>query len=109
LSAFNADLAKFAASNAQVVGVNTDTVFSHMAFQKSLGGIKFPLATDRWPYANVAKAYGVFPPTKHEIPFVNDRAIFVVDKNGRIAWAKVYELRQTPDVGEVLEAVQRLK
>jgi peroxiredoxin len=91
------------------VGVNTDTVFSHIAFQKSLGSLKFPLATDRWPYAETAGAYGIFPASKHEIPFVNDRAIFVVDQGGRIVWAKVYELRQNPDVGEVLEAVRQLK
>jgi peroxiredoxin len=90
------------------VGVSTDTVFSHVAFQKSLGGLKFPLATDRWPYAQTAEAYGVFPPTRHQIPFINDRAVFIVDKNGTIAWSKVYELRQLPDNAEILEALKRL-
>jgi len=87
------------------VGVSTDSVFSHIAFQESMGGIEFPLATDRWPYAAAAKAYGIFPPSKHEIPFVNDRAIFIVDENSKVAWTKVYELRQLPDVDEVLEAL----
>lgn len=86
--------------------MSTDSIFSHIAFQKSLGGLEFPLATDRWPYAATAKAYGIFPPTRHEVPFVNDRAIFIVDKNGKLAWSKVYELRQLPDVGEVLEALR---
>jgi len=90
------------------VGVSTDTVFSHVAFQKSLGGLKFPLATDRWPYAQTAEAYGVFPPTRHQIPFINDRAVFIVDKNGTIAWSKVYELRQLPDNAEMLEALKEL-
>jgi len=90
------------------VGVSTDTVFSHVAFQKSLGGLKFPLATDRWPYAQTAEAYGVFPPTRHQIPFINDRAVFIVDKNGTIAWSKVYELRQLPDNAEILEALKKL-
>jgi alkyl hydroperoxide reductase subunit AhpC len=90
------------------VGVSTDSVFSHIAFQKSLGGLKYPLAADRWPYAATAQAYGIFPPSKHEIPFVNDRAIFVVDKDGKIAWSKVYELRQLPDLDEVLDALQKI-
>lgn len=90
------------------MGVSTDTVFSHVAFQKSLGGLKFPLATDRWPYAQTAEAYGVFPPTRHQIPFINDRAVFIVDKNGTIAWSKVYELRQLPDDAEILEALKKL-
>ncbi len=87
------------------MGVSTDSVFSHIAFQKSLGGITFPLAADRWPYAQTAAAYGIFPPAKHTIPFVNDRAIFVVDKDGKIAWSKVYELRTLPEPSEVLEAL----
>ncbi len=90
------------------MGVNTDTVFSHIAFQKSLGGLGYPLASDRWPYAETAKAYGVFPPTKHQFAFVNDRATFIVDKNGKIAWSKIYELKQAPDNAEILEALRKL-
>jgi len=104
-----ANLARFAGANAQVVGVNTDTVFCHTAFQKSLGGLSFPLATDRWPYAETARAYGIFPPSKHQVPFVNDRAVFIVDRHGRIAWSKIYELRQNPDVSEILDAVEKLR
>jgi len=94
--------------NAQVVGVNTDTVFSHIAFQKSLGGLNFPLASDRWPYAQTAKAYGVFPASKHQFAFVNDRAVFVVDKDGQIAWLKVYELKQAPNNAEILDVLRTL-
>ena len=90
------------------MGVSTDTVFSHKAFQKELGGLGFPLATDRWPYAETAKAYGLFPPGKHQLPFVNDRAVFIVDKNGKIAWSKVYELKQQPDNTEILDALRKL-
>ncbi len=77
-----------------------------MAFQKSLGGLSFPLASDRWPYAETAKAYGIFPASKHQLAFVNDRAVFVVDKNGKIAWSKVYELKQVPEVAEILKALR---
>jgi len=90
------------------VGVNTDSVPSHIAFQKNLGGLKYPLASDRWPYAQTAQAYGIFPPSKHPVPFVNDRAVFIVDKTGKVAWAKVYELKQQPDQGEILEALKEL-
>ena len=91
------------------MGINTDTVFSHKAFQKSLGGLKFPLATDRWPYARTAEAYGLFPPTRHQVPFANDRAVFIVDKQGKIAWSKVYELGQRPDIGEILDELKKLR
>ncbi len=79
-----------------------------MAFQKSLGGVGFPLATDRWPYAKTAEAYGLFPPSKHNIAFINDRAVFIVDRNGKVAWSKVYELKQAPDNVEILDTLRKL-
>lgn len=108
LAAFQGDLAKFAGANTQVMGVSTDTIFSHQAFQQALGGLSYPLLADRWPYAETAKAYGVFPPSKHTIPFVNDRAIFIVEKNGKIAWSKVYEIGQMPETQEILDALRNL-
>lgn len=90
------------------MGVSTDSVFSHQAFQKELGGLSFPLASDRWPYAAVAHAYGVFPPSKHQLPFVNDRAVFVVDKRGKIAWSKVYELKEQPENADILGILRTL-
>jgi peroxiredoxin len=94
--------------NAQVVGVNTDSIFSHKAFQKSLGGLNFPLASDRWPYAETAKAYGLFPAAKHQLGGINDRAAFIVDKKGKIAWSKVYEIGEAPKVSDILAELKKL-
>jgi peroxiredoxin len=108
MPAFEAELAKFASYNAQVVGISTDSVPCHIAFQKSLGGLTYPLASDKWPPGEVAKAYGVFPAAKAAHLGINERAVFVVDKEGRIAFAKVYELGQQPDVTEILDALRKL-
>jgi alkyl hydroperoxide reductase subunit AhpC len=90
------------------VGVNTDTVPSHIAYQESLGGLKFPLATDRWPYAETAAKYGIFPAAQHPVPFLNDRAVFIVDSSGKIAWSRIYDLGTVPDLNEILAAVKKL-
>lgn len=108
IATFENEIAKFSTAGAQVVAISTDSVFTHRAFQKEVGGVSYPIASDRWPYAEIAKAYGVFPPTKHSIPFVNDRAIFVVGKNGKIAWSKVYEIGTMPEPKEVLAALKNL-
>jgi peroxiredoxin len=108
ISVMQASLPRFAEANAEVVGVATDSIFAHRAFQKSLGGLSFPLASDRWPYAETAKSYGIFPASKHQFGGTNDRAVFVVDQHGKVRWAKVYELGELPDVGEILRAVQNI-
>src|SRR5271169_1968688 len=108
LPSFQANLAKLAEQDAVVVGISTDSFFSHIAFQKSLGGLSFPLAADRWPYAETAQAYGIFPASKHQFGGVNDRAVFIVDENGKIAWSKIYDLADAPNVDEILDALKRM-
>jgi peroxiredoxin len=108
MPAFQADFAKFAGYNAQVVGISTDSVPCHIAFQKSLGDLTFPLASDKWPHGEVAKAYGIFPATAAPQLGINERAVFVVDKEGKIAWAKVYDLEEQPDIAEVLDALREI-
>lgn len=103
------DLARFAALDAQVVGISTDSIPCHIAFQESLGGLTYPLVADNWPYAEVAKAYGVFPAAEVAHLGINERAVFIVGKDGKIAWVKVYPLDQQPDNAEILEALRKLQ
>ncbi len=108
MPAFETNLAKFDGSNAQVVGISTDSVHCHVAFQKSLGGLSYPLLSDKWPHGEVAKSFGIFPAAQAPHLGINERAIFIVDKEGKIAWAKVYQLGQQPDDSEVLAALAKL-
>ena len=108
MPAFQAELSRIASYNAQVVGISTDSVPCHIAFQKSLGGLSYPLASDKWPHGEVAKAYGIFPAQKAAHLGINERAIFIVDKDGKIAWAKVYDLGEQPDTADVLDQLRKL-
>jgi peroxiredoxin len=108
MPAIEADLAKFAGYNAQVVGSSTDSVPCHVAFQKSLGGLTFPLASDKWPHGEVGKAYGVFPAAAVPRLGIHERAVIIVDKDGKIAWVKVYDLRDQPDIAEILDALRKI-
>lgn len=109
MPAYNADLAKFAALDAQVVGISPDTYFCHRAWQKKdIGMLHYPLASDFYPHGAVAEAYGVLrqgPP----LPGASERAIFVIDMDGRVAWSKVYELSEQPPNEEVLGVLQKIK
>jgi peroxiredoxin len=43
------------------------------------------------------------------LPGISERAVFIVDKSGKIVFAKVYPLDRTPDNGELLAALKDLK
>jgi peroxiredoxin len=108
MSAYSRDLSKFAEQDAQVVGISPDSIYCHLAWQeKGLGWQDFPMASDYWPHAGTAQKYGVLregPP----LPGINERAVFIVDKLGKIAYSRVYELGQEPDNEECLEALRKL-
>ena len=100
MPAYNADLDKFAGFDAQVVGISVDSIPSHVAWQKKdIGLLNYPLCSDFYPHGAVAQKFGVLR-QGDPIPGINERAVFIVDKEGKIAWAKVYQLGQQPDDAE---------
>ena len=109
MPAYNRDLERFAGYNAQVVGVSVDSVFSHVAWQKhDIGMLRYPLCSDFYPHGMVAKKYGVFR-TGDPIPGINERAVFIVDKAGKIAFSKLYELGEQPPNEDCFEVLAKLK
>ena len=87
------------------LGLSVDTVPSKKAWADHLGIKTLRLLSDFWPHGEVAKTYGIF----REKNGVSERANIIVDKNGKIAFAKVYEISQIPDIGEILEVLRGLQ
>jgi len=109
MPAYNNELDKFAGFDAQVVGMSVDSIPSHMAWQeKSIGMLKYPLGSDFYPHGSVAEKYGILR-LGDPIPGINERAIFIVDKQGKIAFAKIYDLGEQPDNEECYEVLKNLK
>lgn len=109
MSAYSRYLKQFADYDAQVVGISPDSIYSHLAWQeKSIGWLDYPLASDYWPHGAVAQKFGI-QRLGEPLPGINDRSVFIVDKTGKVAFAKVYELGQEPDYEELLAAVKKLK
>ncbi|HUK86475.1 MAG TPA: redoxin domain-containing protein, partial [Terriglobales bacterium] len=93
---------------AQVVGVSVDSIFCHTAWQKKdIGMLRYPLCSDFYPHGAVAKKYKVLR-TGDPIPGINDRTVFIIDKGGKIVFAKVYPLDTQPDNQECLEVLRKL-
>jgi len=108
MSAYSRDLSKFAEQNAQVVGISPDSHYSHLAWQeKVIGWQDFPMACDYWLHAGTAQKYGILregPP----LPGINERAVFIVDTQGKIIFSQVYELGEEPDNEESLAVLRKL-
>ena len=108
MPAYNAELEKFAGYDAQVVGIGVDSVFSSIAWQKyEIGWLKYPLCSDFWPHGEVARRFGVLR-EGDPIPGISERAIFIVDKQGQIAFSKVYPIPEVPDVDDIYVALRKL-
>ena len=108
MPAYNADLEKFAGFDAQVLGISVDSIPSHIAWQKKdIGMLNFPLGSDFYPHGSVAEKFGVLR-QGDPIPGINERAVFIVGKDGKIAWAKVYPLDRQPDNEECFEVLRKL-
>jgi alkyl hydroperoxide reductase subunit AhpC len=109
MSAYSRYLKQFADYDAQVVGISPDSIYSHLAWQeRSIGWLDYPLASDYWPHGAVAQKFGI-QRLGEPLPGINDRSVFIVDKAGKVAFGKVYELGQEPDYEELLAEVKKLK
>lgn len=93
----------FAQHHAQLVGISVDGVWCHAAFarERRLG---FPLLADFEPKGAVARQYGVY----REGEGVCERALFVVDPDGRVAWSHVSPVAINPGAEGILEALERM-
>src|SRR5277367_5266226 len=82
MALYNEILSEFRKYNAEVLGISVDGVWCHEAFAKDRH-LHFPLLADFEPKGDVAKKYGAYRPTEG----VCERALFVIDKSGIIAWS----------------------
>lgn len=105
---FDARSKEFAALNATVVDVSIDSIPSHIAWrEKEIGPVKVPLCSDFYPHGEVTQKFGIMREGT-PVPGISERAAFIVDRSGTIAFAKVYPLDQLPDIEELLNALRQL-
>ncbi len=104
MPAYEADLAKFGALDAQVLGISVDHVPCLKAWANSLGTINYPLLSDFWPHGEVAKAYGVLRDDGY-----TERALFLIDKQGIIRYIDVHDIADQPDNQQLLALLRKLE
>jgi peroxiredoxin len=98
------DMKKFEQLDAQVLGLSVDSAWSHKAFAEKMG-IHYPLLADFQPRGAVGDRFGVYLADKG----ITGRAIVIVDRDGKVAWFKNYDIPTVPDINEVSGALAAVK
>ncbi len=103
LALFNELLPEFKKHSAQVLGLSVDNVWCHLAYAKQRR-LRFPLLADFHPKGQVARAYNAYSEEEGEA----ERALYVIDKDGMIAWGHISPMGINPGADGVLDALEAL-
>ena len=86
------------------LGISVDAVPTKKAWGAAMGVSKVPLLADFHPQGAVAEKFGI-----RQESGPSQRAVFVVDKEGVIRFAKVYPILDLPRPEDVYPVLQQLK
>jgi peroxiredoxin len=103
MALYNQILPEFRRLKAQLVGISVDGAWCHAAFGKDRN-LHFPLLTDFEPKGGVARNYGVY----RQQDGICERALFVIDSRGVIAWSYVSPVGVNPGADGILAALEDL-
>lgn len=100
---FNEILPELEKYKAEMLGISVDNVWSHLAFAKEKN-LHFPLLSDFNPKGAVSKLYNSY----HEEDGVSERSLYLIDKDGKIAWRYISPIGINPGADGVLKALENL-
>jgi peroxiredoxin len=103
MALFNAVLPDIEELGAAMVGISVDGVWCHAAFARARN-LHFPLLADFEPKGAVSRRYGAYRAKEG----VSERALFVVDATGTIAWSYLSPIGVNPGADGVLRALESL-
>ncbi|XP_044481139.1 2-Cys peroxiredoxin BAS1, chloroplastic-like [Mangifera indica] len=109
ITAFSDRYAEFEKLNTEILGVSTDSVFSHLAWVQTdrksggLGDLKYPLISD--VTKSISKSFGVLIPDQG----IALRGLFIIDKEGIIQHSTINNLAIGRSVDETMRTLQALQ
>jgi peroxiredoxin len=104
MALYNEVLSEFQDFQAELLGISVDGAWCHAAFARDRK-LHFPLLADFEPKGAVARDYGVY----REKDGVSERALFVIDGDGKIHWSYVSPLGVNPGANGILSALEDLQ
>lgn len=107
LIGYQAERPRVLAANAETVAVTVDSIMNTTAWEREIGPFDFPICADFWPHGDVCSRYGVLRESGLEAG-ASERGVFVIDREGRIAFRKIYGLDEVPPMEEVFRMLGKL-
>lgn len=103
MALYNEILPEFQKYRAELLGISVDGAWCHDAFAKERK-LHFPLLADFEPKGEVARKYGAYRVGDG----VCERALFVIDAKGMIAWSYCSPVAVNPGADGILQALEEL-
>ena len=103
MALYNEALPEFEKYGAEMLGISVDGAWCHDAFAQSRN-IHFPLLSDFEPKGQVARRYGAY----REHDGFCERALFVIEPKGTIAWSYLSPIAVNPGADGILQALDQL-
>ena len=104
MALYNEVLPAFKDAGATLLGISVDSVWCHQAFAQDRH-LRFNLLADFEPKGEVARSYGAYD-VQHGM---SRRALFVIDKEGAIAWSYLSPTAVNPGADGILDALDKLQ
>ena len=104
LTLYNELMPEFERHEAQLLGISVDSLWSHRAFARDRK-LRFRLVADFHPKGAVSKQYGVYD----EDNGLSERALYVIDRGGKIAWSYLSPPEVNPGADGILDALEELE
>jgi peroxiredoxin len=103
MTLYNEILPEFHKHNAELLGISVDGMWCHAAFARDRH-LHFPLLADFHPKGEVARKYRAYRASEG----VCERALFVLDRQGMIAWNYCSSIAVNPGADGILDALEKL-
>jgi len=86
------------------LGISVDPVPTKTAWAKDLGIEEIRLVSDFWPHGGYAEKLGILR-TKEGF---SSRSNIILDENHKVAFVKIYETSQFPDIQEIIDFIKSM-
>ncbi len=104
MPSYNASQEIFRRNNTVLLGISVDNIPALYSWTMMMDGVWFPVLSDFWPHGAVAKKYGVL-----RSDGITERALFIVDKKGRIRYIGLQDINKDPSFEEITKQLEKIR